>query len=136
MMRKLLSLAPVWLLSACAGPPLLAPGVPGTYQLESMDGGPLPSADGVLQVYSDRTLTWRFTLRDLGEEGGASLVPVIFEGKASVLREAPGGVRIRFTRKNGTSPGSGPEGEIEGTLAGDILTFADEDLTAVFRRRR
>lgn len=140
MMKTLSPLALVWLLAACASVPPLPDGIAGTYTLESMDGQPLPSADGVLdgvlELRGNRTFTWKFTMQEILEAGRGAQVPVVFEGRATILQESPAGLRIRLTRRDRASSMAGPAEEIEGLLAGDLLTFADEALTAEFRRRR
>jgi hypothetical protein len=139
-MRSLPSLALILLITGCASAPPLTPGVAGTYDLESVDGLPLPSKDnivnGTLQLRGNRTFTWRFTMQEISEEGERSQLPVVFEGRYSVGAESPAGFLIRLTRRDRASSMSGNTEVIEGILIVDTLTFTSEDLNAVFGRRR
>ncbi len=138
-MQALPTLTLIWLVMGCASAPPIAPGVVGSYDLVSVDGRPLPSpdniVDGTLELRGNRTFAWTFTMQEVNEEGEISLAPIVFEGRFSVATESSAGLVIRLTRRDRGSSSSGPEEEIEGTLAGDSLTFASEDLNAVFRRR-
>jgi hypothetical protein len=138
-MRTLPTLALIWLVTACASAPPMAPGIAGTYDLVSVDGRPLPSedniVDGMLQLRGNRTFSWRFTMQEVSEEGERTLAPIVFEGRFAVDEGSPVGLRIRLTRRDRASSTSGNEEEIEGTLEGDSLSFTSEELTAVFRRR-
>jgi hypothetical protein len=137
-MKNLPALALIWILMACASAPPVAPGIAGTYELVSVDGGPLPSVDGIvdgtLELRGNRTFTWRFTMQEVDEGGNLSLAPILFEGRFAVDEGAGTGLRILLTRRDRTSSLSGSEEEIEGTLTGGTLTFRTPELNAVFSR--
>ena len=139
-MRPLPVFALILILTACASAPPIAPGITGTYELESMDGRPLPSKDyiveGALELRGNRTFTWRFTMQEVNDEGEESLVPIVFEGRFAVGVENSAGLPVRLTRRDRISSMTGKEEEIEGTLTGETLTFTSADLNAVFRRRK
>lgn len=129
----------LYLLLGCASAPPLAPGITGGFVLETMDGRPLPSEDGVLdgslQLRGNRSFTWRFTMVEEQEGGGTRQVPVVFEGRFRITGEAGGSFRVHLTRRDRAAATRTVQEEIEGILAGETLTFETEELTAVFRRR-
>lgn len=126
----------LFLLVGCATAPPLAPGITGTYHLETMDGAPLPSrlnvVAGTLQLRENRTFTWRFSTAPAAGTVDQEPSAIVFEGRFVVQEDAPGGMLIRLTRRDG---GLRDQERIEGRLVGPTLSFDSPDLTAVFRRR-
>ena len=124
-------------LAGCASAPPLAPGIAGLYQLETMDGAPLPSStnvvEGTLQLRANRTFTWRFAMA--AGVNGQEQAPIVFEGRFTVEEDASEGLLIRLTRQDENTSFGAPSERIDGRLVGSTLSFATPDLTAVFRRR-
>jgi len=139
-MRILLTSALFSLLVGCATAPPIAPGIAGAYDLVSVDGRPLPSADnivdGTLELRGNRTFVWSFTMQEIGPEGERSLVPIVFEGRFAIAPQTGPEIPIHLTRRDRASSMTGNQEEIEGILTGETLTFTTVDLNAVFRKRR
>ena len=126
-------------LAGCASAPPISSAITGIYDLESMDGQPLPSEDnvvaGTLHLRGNGRFTWDFTMQEIEEGGARKLVPIVFEGRFSVTEKSPSILLISLTRRDQASSLRGSEEEIEGTLDHGALTFTTADLNAVFRRR-
>ena len=126
----------VLLVVGCASAPPLAPGITGLYHLETMDEAPLPSKTnvvaGTLQLRSNRTFTWRFSVGEAPGTMNQEQASIVFEGRFVVEEDGSEGIVIQLTRRDGVGVASE---RIEGRLVGSTLSFASPDLTAVFTRR-